>query len=101
MFAIPFGDLRAGRRHDAAGRGLAPWAPDKQHLHHRLLTLGHSHARAVLMMYMWSALIAGGTVAVALSHGRPLLVISVILAGAAVLIVASSIPRLRHISRPG
>ena len=59
--------------------------------------MGHSHARAVVIMYMWSALIAGGTVAVALSHGRPLLVLSVILAGAAVLLVASNIPRLRHI----
>jgi UDP-GlcNAc:undecaprenyl-phosphate GlcNAc-1-phosphate transferase len=94
VFAIPFGDLVLAvvRRSRA---GMAPWAPDKRHLHHRLLTLGHSHARAVLMMYMWSALIAGGTVTVALSHGRPLLVISVVLIGAAMLIVASNIPRLR------
>src|SRR5205823_1002900 len=77
VFAIPFGDLvLAVVRRSRAGQ--APWAPDKRHLHHRLLTLGHSHARAVVMMYMWSALIAGGTVTVALSHGRPLLVISVV-----------------------
>ena len=61
VFAVPFGDLvLAVVRRSRAGQ--APWEPDKQHLHHRLLTLGHSHARAVLMMYMWSALIAGGTV---------------------------------------
>jgi UDP-GlcNAc:undecaprenyl-phosphate GlcNAc-1-phosphate transferase len=98
VLAVPLIDLllavlRRGRR------GLAPWAPDKQHLHHRLLTIGHSHARAVLILYMWSALIAGGTVSVTLAHGRPLLVLSVILAGAAVLLVASNIPRLRHHSR--
>jgi UDP-GlcNAc:undecaprenyl-phosphate GlcNAc-1-phosphate transferase len=96
VLAIPLVDLLLAivRR---SRRGLAPWAPDKQHLHHRLLTMGHSHARAVLIMYMWSALIAGGTVSVTLSHGRPLLVLSVILAGAAVLLIASNIPRLRHI----
>jgi UDP-GlcNAc:undecaprenyl-phosphate/decaprenyl-phosphate GlcNAc-1-phosphate transferase len=99
VFAIPFGDLvLAVVRRSRAGQ--APWEPDKRHLHHRLLTLGHSHARAVLMMYMWSALIAGGTVTVALSHGRPLLVLSVVLVVAALLIVVSSLPRLRLAHRP-
>jgi UDP-GlcNAc:undecaprenyl-phosphate/decaprenyl-phosphate GlcNAc-1-phosphate transferase len=98
VFAVPFGDLvLAIVRRSRAGQ--APWAPDKRHLHHRLLTLGHSHTRAVLMMYMWSALIAGGTVTVALSHGRPLLVLSVVLIAAALLIVASSVPRLRAAHR--
>jgi UDP-GlcNAc:undecaprenyl-phosphate/decaprenyl-phosphate GlcNAc-1-phosphate transferase len=98
VFAVPFGDLvLAVVRRSRAGQ--APWAPDKQHLHHRLLTLGHSHARAVLMMYMWSALIAGGTVTVALSHGRPLLVLSLVLAAAALLVVASNVPRLRAAHR--
>ncbi|HEX3906369.1 MAG TPA: MraY family glycosyltransferase [Mycobacteriales bacterium] len=97
VLAVPLVDLLLAvlRR---SRRGVAPWAPDKKHLHHRLLTMGHSHARAVVIMYLWSALIAGGTVAVALSHGRPLLVLSVILAGATILLVASNIPRLRHIN---
>lgn len=38
---------------------------DRGHLHHLLITFGHSHRRAVLVMYYWSALIAGGVVAVA------------------------------------
>jgi UDP-GlcNAc:undecaprenyl-phosphate/decaprenyl-phosphate GlcNAc-1-phosphate transferase len=99
VFAIPFIDLvLAVIRRSRAGQ--APWAPDKRHLHHRLLTLGHSHARAVVMMYAWAALIAGGTVTVALSHGQPLLVLSVVLVAAAILIVASSVPRLRAAHRP-
>ena len=98
VFAVPFGDLvLAVVRRSRAGH--APWEPDKQHLHHRLLKLGHSHARAVLMMYMWSALIAGGTVTVALSHRRPLLILSFVLIAAAVLVVASSVPRLRAASQ--
>jgi UDP-GlcNAc:undecaprenyl-phosphate GlcNAc-1-phosphate transferase len=36
----------------------SPFAPDKEHLHHRLVEVGHSTPRAVLLMYAWSALIA-------------------------------------------
>jgi UDP-GlcNAc:undecaprenyl-phosphate GlcNAc-1-phosphate transferase len=94
LLAIPLGDLvLAIVRRSRAGQ--APWAPDKQHLHHRLLTLGHSHARAVLIMYTWSGLIAGGTVALGLSHGRPLVVTAVVLAAIATLLVATNVPRLR------
>jgi UDP-GlcNAc:undecaprenyl-phosphate/decaprenyl-phosphate GlcNAc-1-phosphate transferase len=32
---------------------------DKQHLHHRLMDLGHGHRQAVIVMYVWSALAAG------------------------------------------
>ena len=60
--ALPFLDvLLAIVRRTAAGR--SPFAPDKQHLHHRLLERGHSHARAVLVMYLWSAVISFGATA--------------------------------------
>ena len=36
------------------GRGDTPIKPDSQHLHHRLLKMGHSHRRAVLVMYLWA-----------------------------------------------
>ena len=49
--------------------GRSPFAPDKQHLHHRLLEIGHSQRRAVLIMWMWAALVAGGTVVVSLYTG--------------------------------
>jgi UDP-GlcNAc:undecaprenyl-phosphate GlcNAc-1-phosphate transferase len=44
-------------------------APDKQHLHHRLLEIGHSQRRAVLIMWMWAALIAFGMVLASLYTG--------------------------------
>jgi hypothetical protein len=50
-------------------------------------------------MYTWSALIAGGTVTLGLSHGRPLLVVSIVLAAAAMLVIASNVPRLRAAHR--
>jgi UDP-GlcNAc:undecaprenyl-phosphate GlcNAc-1-phosphate transferase len=39
-------------------KGVWWFVADKQHLHHRLLQRGHSHLRAVLMMYAWTALLA-------------------------------------------
>jgi UDP-GlcNAc:undecaprenyl-phosphate GlcNAc-1-phosphate transferase len=36
---------------------------DKEHIHHRLMDLGHGHRAAVLVMYVWSALAAGAGLA--------------------------------------
>ncbi|MEO9325533.1 MraY family glycosyltransferase [Nocardioides sp. C4-1] len=46
--------------------GQSPFAPDKLHLHHRLLEIGHSHRRAVLILWMWAGSIAASTVLVSL-----------------------------------
>jgi UDP-GlcNAc:undecaprenyl-phosphate GlcNAc-1-phosphate transferase len=34
-------------------------APDKNHLHHRLLRLGHGHRRSVLILWAWTVLLSG------------------------------------------
>ncbi|MEU6840571.1 MraY family glycosyltransferase [Streptomyces sp. NPDC046716] len=62
IIAIPFADLVLAivRR---TWNGQSPFAADRGHLHHRLLEIGHSHSRAVLIMYFWSALVAFGAVA--------------------------------------
>ena len=64
VVAIPLIDvaLAVGRR-SLAGR--SPFAPDKQHLHHRLLEMSHSQRRAVNLMYGWTALIAFTAVSMA------------------------------------
>jgi UDP-GlcNAc:undecaprenyl-phosphate GlcNAc-1-phosphate transferase len=49
--------------------GRSPFAPDKQHLHHRLLEIGHSQRRAVVVMWTWAALVAFGTVLASLYEG--------------------------------
>ncbi|HEY9333840.1 MULTISPECIES: MraY family glycosyltransferase [unclassified Kribbella] len=65
ILAIPALDLTmAYVRRTKAGR--SPFAADKQHLHHRLMQRGHSHRRAVLLMYLWTALIAYGVVVLGL-----------------------------------
>lgn len=64
ILALPFLDivLAVFRRTRA---GQLPWKPDRGHLHHRLLDIGHSHRRAVILLYLWSLLIAAGTVSFA------------------------------------
>ena len=79
VLLVPFLDLLlAVVRRTRAGR--SPLAPDKQHLHHRLLEIGHSHRRAVLVMYGWSALVAFGALFVSTVPGRsPKVVVAVFL----------------------
>jgi len=62
IIAVPFADLVLAivRR---TWKGQSPFAADRGHLHHRLLEIGHSHSRAVLIMYFWSALLSFGAVA--------------------------------------
>jgi UDP-GlcNAc:undecaprenyl-phosphate GlcNAc-1-phosphate transferase len=68
LLVVPIADLvLAVIRRTRAGR--SPFAPDKQHLHHRLLEIGHSQRRAVLIMWMWAALFAGSTVVISLYTG--------------------------------
>ncbi len=57
VLAIPLADLSlAVIRRLRSGR--SPFTPDKEHLHHRLLTAGNSHQRTVLIMYLWTATVA-------------------------------------------
>lgn len=39
-------------------QGKSPFHPDRLHLHHRMLQLGHSHRRAVFVLYLWTGLLA-------------------------------------------
>ncbi len=65
ILALPFLDLiLAFVRRTFAGQWW--FVADKQHLHHRLLQRGHSHRRAVLLMYVWAALISFGVIAIGL-----------------------------------
>jgi UDP-GlcNAc:undecaprenyl-phosphate GlcNAc-1-phosphate transferase len=93
VLAVPFVDLvLAVVRRASAGR--SPFAPDKRHLHHRLLEIGHSVRRAVLLMYFWAAVLAFGGVALSLSRG-PLFVAAIVGVLMVVALVATAMPRLR------
>ncbi|MCO7274389.1 MULTISPECIES: MraY family glycosyltransferase [Cellulosimicrobium] len=49
-------------------RGKSPFHPDRMHLHHRMLAIGHSHRRAVLILYVWTAVFAFAAVALVQWH---------------------------------
>lgn len=93
VIAVPFADLVLAivRR---TWNGQSPFAADKQHLHHRLLEVGHSHSRAVLIMYFWSALIAFGTVAFSVKSDSTVILLAV-MALCAVGLVVLLMPRFR------
>jgi UDP-GlcNAc:undecaprenyl-phosphate GlcNAc-1-phosphate transferase len=88
---IPFLDVvLAVVRRTWRGQGLGH--ADKEHIHHRLLEIGHTHTRTVLLMYLWSALISGSALAIGLIDGR--LAVAAIVAVAAALFLATALPRL-------
>ncbi|MFF9374654.1 MraY family glycosyltransferase [Streptomyces griseoluteus] len=77
IIAIPAADLVLAivRR---TWRGQSPFAADRGHLHHRLLEIGHSHSRAVLIMYFWSALIGFGVLAYSVNSASMWIVLGVV-----------------------
>ncbi|WP_407549940.1 MraY family glycosyltransferase [Streptomyces sp. Pv4-95] len=86
VIAVPVADLILAivRR---TWKGQSPFAADRGHLHHRLLEIGHSHSRAVLIMYFWSALIAFGAVAYSVNNASMWIVLGIVLLSAVGLVL--------------
>lgn len=57
VLAVPLADftLAVCRRLLA---GKSPFAADRRHLHHRLLDMGHSPLQAVMIFYLWTAMVS-------------------------------------------
>src|SRR5580704_12004405 len=93
IFVIPYADLMfAVIRRTRAGKPLM--AADRQHLHHRVLNIGHSYRQSVLIMYLWAALFS--VTVVSLSVVRTRLVVFVVATAVAVLtLLPVTMPRLR------
>jgi UDP-GlcNAc:undecaprenyl-phosphate GlcNAc-1-phosphate transferase len=75
--------------------GKSPFAPDRGHLHHRLLDMGHSHVRAVLLMYLWAGIVAFAAVALSVfDSAAVVLTVTALVAVCAIGLIA--LPRLRR-----
>jgi UDP-GlcNAc:undecaprenyl-phosphate GlcNAc-1-phosphate transferase len=99
VLAIPLVD--AGLAILRRVRGRRPvFHPDKQHIHHWLLDMARSHRQAVLVMYLWSAMLAAAALSLALGRGMPWRIVAgVIVAALAACIIV--LPRLlRRGARP-
>jgi UDP-GlcNAc:undecaprenyl-phosphate GlcNAc-1-phosphate transferase len=93
VMALPFIDLvSAYVRRTLAGKLW--FEADKQHLHHRMLQLGHSHAAAVALLWLWAAVIAFGMVGLGIVDAAwPAYAAG---AGVVVAVVLTLWPRLRR-----
>ena len=70
--------------------GKSPFSPDRKHLHHRLLSLGHSQKKVVLVLYTWVGVAAFGAVgATVLPLGLTAIVFGVLLI---IAVIATVIP---------
>lgn len=74
--------------------GMSPFAPDRGHLHHRLLDRGHSHRRTVLIMYAWTFVFAFTVVGLSMGGVPVAVFIGTVVLAVAILIVMA-LPRLR------
>src|SRR5487761_2658857 len=58
ILGVPLVDaVLAFVRRTASGQGFH--TPDKNHIHHRLMRLGHGHRRTVVILWLWTALLCG------------------------------------------
>jgi len=94
VLALPLADLvLAVLRRTLAGK--SPFAPDRGHLHHRLLDMGHSHVRAVLLMYLWAGIVAFAAVSLSV-FDTPWLVLTVTALVALCAVGLIVLPRLQR-----
>src|ERR671931_199036 len=97
VLALPFLDtlFAVGRR---VRLGTSIMTADKNHLHYRLLEIGHSHRKAVLILWAWSALLDGAVVALSFTSSKRVLPVFVIVAACGIAGLLS--PRWRRLGRP-
>ncbi|HJE57831.1 MAG TPA: undecaprenyl/decaprenyl-phosphate alpha-N-acetylglucosaminyl 1-phosphate transferase [Nocardiopsis listeri] len=94
VIALPLADMvLAIVRRTLAGK--SPFAPDRGHLHHRLLDMGHTHTRAVLLMYLWAGIVAFAAVSLSIFDSAFIVLsVTVLVAICAVGLIA--LPRLHR-----
>lgn len=92
ILALPFLDLvLAFVRRTYAGKWW--FVADKQHLHHRLLERGHSQRRAVMLMYIWSALVSFGVIVLGLVQDDWQWTVVAVVAGCALVLLLVTLGR--------
>jgi UDP-GlcNAc:undecaprenyl-phosphate GlcNAc-1-phosphate transferase len=95
IIVIPYTDLLlAVIRRTVAGK--SPFDADRQHLHHRLLNMGHSQRQSVVLMYLCSSLVVG----LSLLRIRLIWFVLATAVAMAALLLATA-PRLRPWRSPG
>ncbi|MDI6873396.1 glycosyltransferase family 4 protein [Candidatus Solincola sp.] len=91
ILAVPIADtgLAILRR---ARKGKPFHYADKEHIHHRLLYIGHSQRQAVFIIYLWTALLTG--IALSLEFVASRTLIFALLGMGVVSLLATTLPRI-------
>src|ERR1700689_3612797 len=93
ILIIPYADLMfAIIRRTRAGKPIM--VADRQHLHHRLMNIGHSYRQSVLLMYVWAGLFSVSVVSLSLVRS-PSVVFAVATLIAVLALLPVTMPRLR------
>ena len=91
VLAIPLLDLGlAIIRRVRAGR--SPFTADSEHLHHKILAMGHSHRRTAIILYAWTAAFAVPAVVAAFTSTWIALLIGIIILSASMYLLKDHHP---------
>ncbi|WP_293789774.1 MraY family glycosyltransferase [uncultured Corynebacterium sp.] len=77
-------------------KGKSPFSPDKKHLHHRLLSIGHTQKRVVLVLYTWVGVVAFGAVGLTV---LPLPVMAISFSMLVIIAISATVVPLRRANR--
>lgn len=92
ILGVPLGDMVfAILRRTTRRTGLA--TADKDHLHHRLLRLGHGYRQTVVILWLWTALLSAFALYPALT-GRSTLMVPIAVAAGALLLFTFLAPKV-------
>ena len=73
--------------------GRHPFSADQQHLHHRMLNIGHTMRQAVLIFYLWALVLTGSAVALVFVPWQ--VAIGPAIIGVGIAVLCSVWPRVR------
>src|SRR6478609_7871340 len=79
-------------RRTAVGR--SPWSADRGHLHHKLMDIGYSHRTAVMLLYLWAAVLSFGGLAFAVYPWQ--VVLAIMVAATLIMGLVTAWPYLRQ-----
>jgi len=91
ILGVPIGDMIFAILRRTRSRSFA--TADKNHLHHRLLRLGHGYRQTVVILWLWTALLSAFALYPAIT-GRSTLMVPIAAAAGALLLFTFLAPRI-------
>ncbi|MGO3795596.1 MAG: MraY family glycosyltransferase [Pauljensenia sp.] len=100
VIVVPLGDLVVTSVRRMAQR-KSPFHADRTHFHDRLLARGHTHRGVVVILYLWTALVALSAVALLVFPLGRVLSLALPVAGVVMVLTASEFPGRRRAAHAG